>query len=626
MAIHDGLLTYASSYGAYMTSEEMEAEIGILEAVLTHDPDNAELAARVGKLALARGDFGKAVAVLAPRAGSGHPVVLRDLGVALCKLHGDEPRSDGYLEGRSHLERAVESAPGDVDALCSLAGTWRGIDEDRVRELYRRAFELDPSNPYPLGNYLEREIIHRRDPSLARGLAPVVEAAIERCRRQAEVGVNLPWAYSDAGKFQLLLGRPYEGVAGYAKAIDVSPAAFMVTPSKDSLERHRFALDQIDGLDWVSRLRLLALAAKWGSTTALEKLRELASPGHEPIPGPVAILAGGCDQSVAADIEAYRGLLLEAFAGFEGTLVSGGTREGVSGLAGDIREARPGAVHTVGYVPSLIPADATLDSEPDRYSEIRRTAGEGFSPLEPLQSWTDLIVSGIEPRSVRLVGVDGGRIAAAEYRIALALGARVGLVEESGRAAARICSDPDWSSSKLLVRLPADPQTLRAFVGGAKPPRLPLEVRERIARAIHESYREAASLAFNDPANAPWEELAQDLKRSNLAQADDIEAKLREIGCVARPAVGNIGPPSLSEAEVERLAEIEHGRWNVERLLAGWRWGAERDPERRTNPTIVPWSKLAEEVKRQDRAAVAAIPAHLAAVGYEIVREPPSAA
>jgi ppGpp synthetase/RelA/SpoT-type nucleotidyltranferase len=625
MAIHDGLLAYAASYGAYMTSKEMEAEIGILETVLTHDPENAELASRIGKLALARGDFGKAVEVLGPRAGSGHPAVLRDLGVALCKLHGDEPRADGYLEGRSHLERAVELAPDDVDALCSLAGTWRGIDEDRVRDLYRRAFELDPSDPYPLGNYLEREIIHRRDPSLARGLAPVVEAAIERCRQQSEVGVNLPWAYSDAGKFDLLLGRPYDGLAGYAKAIDVSSAEFMVAPSKDSLERHRFALDQVEGLEWVSRLRLLALAAKWGSTTAVEQLRERVSPGHEPISGPAVILAGGCDQSLAAEMGAYRGLLLEAFGGFQGTLVSGGTSDGISGLAGDIREARPDAVHALGYVPSLIPADATLDSTPDRYSEIRRTPGEGFSPLEPLQAWTDLIASGIEPKSVRLVGLDGGRIAAAEYRIALALGARVGLVEESGRAAARICSDPDWSSSELLVRLPADPQTLRAFVGGGRPPQLPPEIRERIARAIHDAYREAGSLAFNDPANAPWEELADDLKRSNLAQADDLEAKLREIGCVTRPAGRDVASASLGDAEVERLAEMEHGRWNVERLLAGWRWGAERDPGRRTNPSIAPWSKLSEEVKRQDRDAVAAIPALLAAVGYEVVRDAPRA-
>jgi ppGpp synthetase/RelA/SpoT-type nucleotidyltranferase len=466
MRIHDALLTYASSYGAYMTSDEIAAEIGILETVLTHDPENAELAARIGKLALARGDFDKAIDVLKPHADSGHHAVLRDLGVAICQRHRDRPQGHEYVEGQGYLERAVESPVQDVDALCSLAGTWRGIDEERTRELYRRGFELDPTDPYPLGNYLEREIIHRRDASLARGLAPVIEGAIERCRQQAEVGVNLPWAYSDAGKFNLLLGRPYEGLAAYAKAIDVSSAEFMVRPSQDSLEQHGFAREQVEGLDWVSRLRLLALAAKFKSAAAIEEIRGLASPGHDPVAGPVAILAGGCDESVAAEMDGYRDLLLEAFGGFVGSLVSGGTREGISGLAGDLREAYPDAIHTLGYVPELIPADATVDSDPKRYGEIRRTQGRGFSPLEPLQSWTDLIASGIEPASVRLLGIDGGRIAAAEYRIALALGAQVGLVEESGREAARTCSDRDWGNSERLVRLPADGQTMRAFVSG----------------------------------------------------------------------------------------------------------------------------------------------------------------
>lgn len=93
---------------------------------------------------------------------------------------------------------------------------------------------------------------------------------------------------------------------------------------------------------------------------------------------------------------------------------------------------------------------------------------------------------------------------------------------------------------------------------------------------------------------------------------------------VSSPA-GSATRVELSQAEVERLAEMEHGRWNVERLLAGWRWGPERDHERKTNPNIAPWSKISEEVKRYDREAVSAIPTHLAEAGYEVVRESTSA-
>ena len=46
------------------------------------------------------------------------------------------------------------------------------------------------------------------------------------------------------------------------------------------------------------------------------------------------------------------------------------------------------------------------------------------------------------------------------------------------------------------------------------------------------------------------------------------------------------GVPAIFEdfanAEVERMAEMEHGRWNVERLLDGWRNGKVRSSKRRS--------------------------------------------
>jgi hypothetical protein len=240
----------------------------------------------------------------------------------------------------------------------------------------------------------------------------------------------------------------------------------MVRPSDDSLEAHRFARDGIEGLEWVSRLRVLARAAKFGSGDARAALEELVSPGHAQIAGPVVILAGGTDESVMEEMDGYRARLLDAFQSFRGTVVSGGTRQGVGSLAGDIRAAYPDSVHTVGYLPSLIPPDVSVDSVPDRYAEIRHTKGEGFSPMEPLQGWTDLIASGVDPASVVLVGINGGRIAAAEYRIALALGARVGLIESSGREAAKTFSDPAWEGHERLVRLEPDAETIREFIVG----------------------------------------------------------------------------------------------------------------------------------------------------------------
>ncbi len=68
------------------------------------------------------------------------------------------------------------------------------------------------------------------------------------------------------------------------------------------------------------------------------------------------------------------------------------------------------------------------------------------------------------------------------------------------------------------------------------------------------------------------------------------------------------------------LAEIEHGRWNAERLINGWRWGEEKDHEKKTSPHLVSWAELPGDVKEWDRAAVRKIPKILASIGLKVKR------
>jgi hypothetical protein len=63
-----------------------------------------------------------------------------------------------------------------------------------------------------------------------------------------------------------------------------------------------------------------------------------------------------------------------------------------------------------------------------------------------------------------MLAVNGGTIAAAEYRVALALGCSVGVLVGSGREADRILEDPDWIASPTLVRLSPDAEAIRRFV------------------------------------------------------------------------------------------------------------------------------------------------------------------
>jgi len=618
--IQDGLERYAASYGAYMTEAQMRDEIERLKLVLEYDPNNAELTSRIGKLAIALGDWQGAIGVLESHADSGYQPILKNLGIALCKLHKSKPDGQKYRQGQKYLESAIAADNKDSDAIASLAGTYKGIDEEKARELYRQAFEADPSDTYPLGNYIEYETARLQDTSIVLALRPVIDNAIQRCRDQADVGMNLPWAFYDIGKFYLLMGMSYESLAAYAKAVQLSTASFMLETSLASLDRLTAIKDKLSGYGWARTLLLIGQAAKFPDNRLTKQLKSLASVKGKPVPSPVVIVAGGSDSNIEQQIQGYRQVILDGFKDFKGAVISGGTVSGISGLVGEIGEKYPDAIKTIGYIPHTLPAGIRKDS---RYSEIRRTGGDSFSPLEPLQYWIDIITSSISPSKVKLLAINGSTISAAEYRMALALGAQVAVLEGSGGEAAKLVSDDDWVDSKALLRLPADATTVAAFLGGAAPAMEP-DIRKIVAQAIHENYRAAKikGSRTDDPAMASWEKLPDMFKESNLQQADDIFNKLRRIGCTVVKTEGReVAKMTFTRDEIEVMAEMEHARWNVERLLDGWKWSTNRDVVKKTSPYLVGWVDLPEDIKEWDRETVRKIPEFLAEVGLEVHRQ-----
>jgi ppGpp synthetase/RelA/SpoT-type nucleotidyltranferase len=615
--IQRGLQTYAANYGAYMSEDEMRGDKEMWKGVLACDPTNAEVAYRIGKLAMTLGDWEGALEVFSRYAAAEYQPILRDLGVTMCKVHRDAPQSPRYQEGQRYLEAASAPPYQDVDALASLAGTWKAIDEDKARELYRRAFEMNPSDPYAVSNYLVYEIVYRHDASLVALMEPIVARALQRCREQADVGMNLPWAFYNMGIFHLLLGRPYQSLAAYAKAIQLSTNDWMIETSLRLLDKLEAMSNELVGYEWARQLLQLGRVLKFPTPELESRVRELASKGYEPPQGPVVIVTGGCDVSVEDQMQNYREFLLQGFQDFRGTVICGGTTSGISGLVGEAQALYPQTVRTIGYIPRLVPAGITID---ERYKELRRTEGHDFSPLEALRYWIDLTAAGIQPAQVKLLGIDGGNISAVEYRVALAFGAHLAVVAGSGRAATDLMADGDWATSRSLTRLPADKMAVRAFVGTGAP-KLEPDVRATLARAIHAAYREtqAISQRAGDPALGEWDALPPDLKESNSQQADHIGEKLRAIRCTMRKVEGR--EPVLvtfSDRQVEAMAEMEHGRWVVERLQEGWTFGEKRNVVEKTHPSLVPWSQLPDTEKEKNRETVRRIPDFLAKVGLEV--------
>ncbi len=638
------------SFDTYLPPDKIEEAIARWQAVHAVDPHDETALHQLGRLFMSRQDWTSALRHLAPLATSPRSAVLCDLGRAAW-------RAGRLARGRRWLRQAIQIDRANRRALCEMGRSYLRDDPGEALPWFEKALLVSPDEPRALAPYLECKVrLERslRPLSLAR---QVLGHAAQECDRRADLGVYLPEAHRDRGRLELYAEpkEPYRSLHSYAKAVAASHGSSWVraelaaiTEMIGALSRGERGLPaEAQGFEWVRRLLVLGVAARERGEPARSRGRErrgrrispetralleaIATPAAERprFVRPVVIVVGGCDVKVEAELRREFEVLLDrAFADFDGTIVCGGTKAGVSGLVGDLVGLHAKAVFKVGYLPAqrFVPAGDLLHPG---YAQICRTAGRGYTPLGPLQTWADLLLSGVDPGDVHVVGVNGGLLSAFEYRLALALGAKVGILVQSGRAASELLPDADWSHDGGLVPLPRDWATLSAFVKLAHPgaKRLPRATLDRMAVILHEGYRpHADALRKVSESMLSWKQLPEVYRKSSRAQAAFSLLILRAAGYEVAPAPGGpaaraAAPPGF-ERKAAEMAEREHGRYTAERLVAGWRRGP-RDPAKRTNPTLVPWDELPEGEREHDYTAVRSYPAILALAGLTIVPRPP---
>ncbi len=368
---------------------------------------------------------------------------------------------------------------------------------------------------------------------------------------------------------------------------------------------------------------------------------------------PITIVAGGADvldqPEHAREKDHFAGVLDTAFASYNGYILSGGTSAGVPGMIGKVTQDRNTADETgaapneptdthpvisIGYLPQTMPKanDGRPPAKPDkRYTLMYQTAdADEFTPLEPLQNWIDLLASGVDPIEVRVLGINGGPIATFEYELALALGATVGLVATSGRAVLDLLADSDFNWAGSLLALPDDEMTVRCFVMRPADAALSGDALDEAAQAAHENYlAERGGRRYADLNDAPWDELRDDLKDSNRQQIGYSSEILKAAGYSVvslkkardEQRVTDLESTPEDRERLALMAEMEHGRWNVERLRAGWRWAEQKDVENKLNPCIVPFKDLPDHIAKYDYDAVKKWPAIFEKAGLAIVRD-----
>ncbi len=621
---------YKLHYGAYMHSKRLAEETEILEIVLENETDPSQrplVALRLAQLARATGNYARIVELLQPflgAAGKWETEVLVEHGHALCRVHADEPSSDGFLKGCTEIELALKEAAGNLQTRALGYRAWAHAqipnNETKARDTYRAALDADPSNPFHLASFLEYEIFLGEKLGLRNALAPGFQQAIGRCRDYIDAGIEVPWSFFTIGRLELLLECPLESLAAYAKAIQLCLEKDSTVPAS-ALEAeitfvHRINRGREMPESHAGVLQLLLLGeAVWKGQppTGLSAKRKSFT-------SPVVILAGGTAQAFQANIERFRPVVLGAFKGFRGTLISGGTSAGIAGMAGEIavaeRAETGGPLEVLGYIPRNLPYDQPVDL---RYTDWVPSEGLSYGPAHALQYWTDLLLAGVKPQDVRLLGIDGGPISAFEYRLALALGAPVGVMEPPTRAAAQVLADPDWRECGGLIGLPEDARSVQVFLQPPSPA-LTSEQVEAAAQKIHAAYLEEKHYVNPDPAMQPWGKLDERLRNSNRMQAAAIAAFLERAGFHIEQAAAGDEALEFTTDDIELLAEMEHGRWVVERLQQGFRYNDVRDITKKLHPDLVSWSKLPEGVRDWDRSAVRKWPGLLRDAGLAIRR------
>ncbi|MBU7006870.1 RyR domain-containing protein [Phosphitispora fastidiosa] len=651
--------SYQLNYNTYSNLVDIANEIETLKTVFNNEQSKKNkpgLALRIAKIAEVIKKWDTIVEVLQSLAVDemDNPYlkaqVFLELGYALCMKHKKKPDSKEFHTGQQYigyvaLPDKYSMCPAPITkeeyllqarALSALAWTQKLLQNKKTaRQLNLQAFEKDPQNPYFLADCIE-QFIEEEDyfPLLKNS----INEAITTCKAHISAGIEILRAYLTMGRFFYILGVYTNSLESYINAIHYCNSLKVekdISNFKDDFEdSFKEAFDNelaflkntelgyktTAELAWITNVLHVGKACLFEdkSPRSLEVLKSLAAKttGFD---RPVLIIAGSTSSGLDEDCPILCNDLLQVLKGFRGTIISGGITSGVPGMVGklvnELRKDGRIAVCLLGYLPKTIPFDATRD---DNYDSIFCSPDHGFGPGEPVQYWVDLVSQGVKPSEVSVLGIGGGTISALEYKLALALGARVAVIGSAGSTASQITTDAAFGGSNYLFSLPPDPMIIRAFIMQKTQPFLAEEQVEKAAQAAHAHY-----LNTTQPTEASrktWDKLNEDLKLSNRHHIKYMAEILRSCGYGIRNTTTEPCLVELTPSQIEEMAIMEHGRWVIERLNSGWRYGEQKDVDKKISPHLVAWSDLPVEIREYDVDFVTNYQNILKDAGMEIYR------
>ncbi len=155
------------------------------------------------------------------------------------------------------------------------------------------------------------------------------------------------------------------------------------------------------------------------------------------------------------------------------------------------------------------------------------------------------------------------------------------------------------------------------------------EIAELLAEATHQKYLEReygkGITEEENPSAVSWEDLTEDVRDQNRAQAKSLIWNLRNYGYRVVPMRywdELYMKFDKNDPIIEALAIREHDRYVKMKKGQGYRWGPRNDKKNKINRTLVDWEALPDEEKEKDIQTILELPDRLAQVYFKLERYP----
>jgi serine phosphatase RsbU (regulator of sigma subunit) len=122
------------------------------------------------------------------------------------------------------------------------------------------------------------------------------------------------------------------------------------------------------------------------------------------------------------------------------------------------------------------------------------------------------------------------------------------------------------------------------------------------------------------PFKNDFRKLTEEERSVWINYATEIPEKLKSLNLFINPYKNFCRTCLITDSEIEKLARMDHEKYCSSHKSQGWEFNEVFDPDRKTDPSLVPFNNLTEKRKRFYLELNYLIPVQLKKIGYEIIR------